>query len=134
MSLTRKFLAGACLAAMAAVSTADAQQYSPEVTRCMNDPKKFTPDEMIDTCYALVKSGQWSGKDSAWLYNNIGKGYFLKEDYDRAVTNYDRALKLDPSDAYAYCGRGITKNKITAGSGDADIARARQLNSNLCNN
>ena len=100
----------------------------------MNDPKKFTPDEMIDTCYALVKSGQWSGKDSAWLYNNIGKGYFLKEDYDRAVTNYDRALKLDPSDAYAYCGRGITKNKITAGTGDADIARARQLNSNLCNN
>lgn len=99
----------------------------------MNDPKQFSPDEMIDTCYALIQSGQWSGKNAAWLYNNMGKGYFLKEDYKSALINYDHALQIDPDDAFAYCGRGITKNKVTAGSGDADIAHARQINSSLCN-
>ena len=132
MSSIRKLVAGACLATMAAVSTAHAQ-YSPEVTRCMNDPQKFTPDVMIDTCNALVKSGQWTGKDAAWLYNNLGKGYFLKGDYQNALTNYNQALSLDPGDAYAYCGRGLTKNKITPDSGNDDVARAQKLNPSLCN-
>ncbi len=131
MSLTWKSLASACLAVAALVSHANAQ-YSPEVTKCMNDPQQVTPDVMIDTCNALVKSGQWSGKNAAWIYNNLGKGYFLKGDYQSALTNYNQALSLDPSDAYAYCGRGLTKNKITPGSGDDDIAQARKLNPSLC--
>jgi len=129
--LPDKSMAGACLAIMASLSQADAQ-YSPQVTRCMNEPPQFSPDVMINTCNTLVQSGQWSGKDAAWLYNNLGKGYFLKQDYNTALTNYDHAIQLDPNDAYAYCGRGITKNKVSAGSGDADIAQARQLNSSLC--
>jgi tetratricopeptide (TPR) repeat protein len=104
------------------------------ITQCMNDPRKFTPDVMIGACNTLIQSGQWTGEDAAWLYNNIGKGYFFKADYQTALTNYDHALRLDPNDAYAYCGRGITKDNITAGSGDADIAHARKLNPNLCNN
>jgi tetratricopeptide (TPR) repeat protein len=132
MSLTRNFLASACLVAMAASTPAYAQ-YSPEITKCMNDPQQFTPEVMINTCNSLVKSGQWTGKDAAWLYNNIGKGYFLEGDYQSALTNYNQALNLDPNDAFAYCGRGLTKNKITPDSGDDDIAQARKLNSNLCN-
>jgi tetratricopeptide (TPR) repeat protein len=102
------------------------------ITQCMNDPRQFAPDVMIDACNTLIASGRWSGKDSAWLYNNIGKGYFFKADYQSALSNYDHALQLDPNDAYAYCGRGITKNKVAAGSGDADVAQARRLNSSLC--
>ena len=103
------------------------------ISQCKNDPKEVSPDVMIDSCNALVQSGRWSGADTAWLYNNIGKGYFLKEDYNSALSNYDHALQVDPNDAYAYCGRGITKNKIQEGTGDGDIAYARQLNSSLCN-
>jgi tetratricopeptide (TPR) repeat protein len=155
MTLTRILVAGACLALMTSVSHVSAQSpaggdapapgvpalraapitpsSSDLITQCMNDPKKFTPDVMIAACNTLIQSGRWTGKDAAWLYNNIGKGYFLKGDYEDALTNYDHALRLDPSDAYAYCGRGITKDNVTPGSGDADIARAHNRNPSLCN-
>jgi tetratricopeptide (TPR) repeat protein len=152
MALIQKLVAGACLAVMASGSHADASSgdapaagapapraapatpsSSDLVTQCMNDPKKFTPDVMIAACNTLIQSGRWTGKDAAWLYNNIGKGYFLEGDYKDALTNYDHALRLDPGDAYAYCGRGITKDNVTSGSGDADIARAHKLNPSLCN-
>jgi tetratricopeptide (TPR) repeat protein len=158
MTSIQNLVAGACLAIMASLAHADAQPLtvggdapspiaprpvapaapatpssSDLVTQCMNDPKKFTPEVMIAACNTLIQSGKWTGKDAAWLYNNIGKGYFLEGDYQDALTNYDHALRLDPGDAYAYCGRGITKDNITSGSGDADIARARKLNPSLCN-
>lgn len=153
MSVIRKLIACACLAMTASISHAGAQTSSTGgdapaasapaapaapsssdlVTQCMNDPKQFTPDVMIAACNRLIQSGRWSGKDAAWLYNNIGKGYFLKADYQTALSNYNRALGLDPSDAYAYCGRGITENNITSGSGGADIAHAHKLNPSLCN-
>jgi tetratricopeptide (TPR) repeat protein len=152
MTLVRKLVLGACLAMMTSVSHVGAQSpargdapgpaapaapatpsSSNLVTQCMNDPKKFTPDVMIGACNTLIQSGRWTGEDAAWLYNNIGKGYFLEGDYKDALINYDHALRLDPSDAYAYCGRGITKNNVSSGSGDADIARAQKLNPSLCN-
>lgn len=132
MRTAPKFMVSMCVAAMAAVSPAYAQ-YSPQIEQCMNDKNTFSGDAMISACNAIIQSGRWSGKDSAWLYNNLGKAYFLKNDYDRALSEYNQALSLDPGDAYAYCGRGITKNKVSAGSGAGDIAQARKLNASLCN-
>lgn len=38
-----------------------------------------------------------TGKDSPELYYNLGNAFFKGSDYPRAVLNYERALKLDPS-------------------------------------
>ena len=52
--------------------------------------------------------------------NNRGLAYADKEDYDRAIADYDKALELDPKDATAYNNRGFTYDK----KGDYDKAIA----------
>lgn len=58
-------------------------------------------------------SGDWAAAASAWeavadsglesadLYYNIGNAFFKQEMYGRAILNYERALKTDPSHADA---------------------------------
>jgi Flp pilus assembly protein TadD len=48
---------------------------------------------------------------------------------DRAIEDCDQAMKLDPKDANPYYNRGLVKlKKGDKAGGDADIAKARQLN------
>jgi hypothetical protein len=55
-----------------------------------------------------------------------------KGDYDRAVVDYNEAVRLDPTNALAFCNRGRAKRNINDVSGGADIAKARQLNASAC--
>jgi tetratricopeptide (TPR) repeat protein len=52
--------------------------------------------------------------------------YEKKRSYDRAIADFNEAIRLNPNDAISFCRRGRAK-KINEQSGDADIARARQL-------
>jgi tetratricopeptide (TPR) repeat protein len=63
---------------------------------------------------------------------NRGIAYANKEQYDRAIQDYDQALRLAPNDADALYNRGQAKQaRGDAAGGDADIARAGQLNPSL---
>jgi tetratricopeptide (TPR) repeat protein len=68
----------------------------------------------------------------AAAFNNRGFFYMKKGDYHRALADYAEALRLDPSDALALCNRGVAKLKINDSSGNADIAKARELKSAAC--
>lgn len=62
----------------------------------------------------------------------VGRGlaYAGKRQYDRAIQDYDQALRLNPNDDQALLWRGEAKKlKGDTAGGDADLARARQLNS-----
>jgi TPR repeat len=48
-----------------------------------------------------------------------------KGSYDRAIADYNEAIRLNPIDAISFCRRGRAKLKINEQGGDADIARAR---------
>ena len=61
-----------------------------------------------------------------------GHTYANKGDNDRAIADYDEAIRLDPKYASAFCGRGNAKLKIKDASGKADIAKARALDSSIC--
>ena len=61
--------------------------------------------------------------DTDWLsttYGMRGLEYLSKENYVSAISNYDRAIELDPEDAGAYYFRG----QAHAGNGDYDRAIA----------
>jgi tetratricopeptide (TPR) repeat protein len=55
-----------------------------------------------------------------------------KGDYDRALADYNEAIRLDPNDALAFCNRGRAKRNINDVSGRADIAKARKLDASAC--
>jgi hypothetical protein len=55
-----------------------------------------------------------------------------KGDYDRAVADYNEAVRFDPNNAVAFCKRGRAKRNINDVSGSADIAKARQLDASTC--
>lgn len=56
----------------------------------------------------------------------------LKGDLDRAITDYNQAITLNPKDARALYWRGAIKCSMgDVAHGNADIARAQQLNPNV---
>jgi serine/threonine-protein kinase len=65
-------------------------------------------------------------------FNNRGFLYFKKGDTRRAIADFDEAIRLDPKSALAFCNRGNAKLKIKETSGNADIAKARQLDASIC--
>jgi tetratricopeptide (TPR) repeat protein len=68
----------------------------------------------------------------AMTFNNRGFLYFKKGDTRRAIADFEEAIRLDPKSALAFCNRGNAKLKIKEASGNADIAKARQLDASIC--
>jgi hypothetical protein len=51
---------------------------------------------------------------------------------DRAILDFGQAIRIDPNLAVAYNGRGLAERaKGDSAGGDADIAKAKQLNPNV---
>ena len=63
----------------------------------------------------------------------VGRGsvYRNKGDYDRAIADYSEAIRIDPKDALAFYRRGQVKLRIKDKSGNADIAKAKQLDPSI---
>ena len=40
------------------------------------------------------------------FYFKSGANYYFKGEYDKAISDFDRAVELAPDDCYAYCNRG----------------------------
>ncbi len=45
--------------------------------------------------------------NDAEAYNNRGNAYFEKGQHDQAISDYNKALEINPTDAGAYNNRGI---------------------------
>ena len=64
-------------------------------------------DLAIDYYTRCLNEGDLSRGNQVIIYNRRGNAYYYKGDYDRAVADYDRAIRLRPDYAFHYYNRGI---------------------------
>lgn len=78
------------------------------------------PDLAIQHCTRAIESGKFSGDLLARLHFNRGVELAAKGQYDRAITDYDSAIGLNPKFSEVYYGRG----NVWSSKGDTDRAIA----------
>jgi tetratricopeptide (TPR) repeat protein len=93
-----------------------------------------TGEVKLRACTKIIKSKRYLGKriskkHLAIIYYNRGIAYKNKGQYDRAISDYDQAIKLNPKYATAYYNRGWTyKNKGERDKAIADYRKALEIN------
>jgi tetratricopeptide (TPR) repeat protein len=79
-----------------------------------------TIDQRIEGCSAVIKAARDKGDRLAEAFNNRGIGYRLKGEHDRAIQDYNQAIRINAKFAAAYNNRGIAYDR----KGDYDRAIA----------
>ena len=99
----------AALAALALVpASAGAQQAAPRSSdeqRCTGQAG-VTPDAQAAACTTLIDSGRHSRQNLAILHSNRGIAYGKAGDFERAIADFDAALRINPNHVRATINRG----------------------------
>ena len=83
-----------------------AAQQSPAQTWCYGNDS--TDDQTIAGCTRVIQSGREDQRDLASAYFNRGLVYGHKSDFDRAIRDFDQAIKINPNYVEALYSRGLT--------------------------
>jgi tetratricopeptide (TPR) repeat protein len=92
-------------------------QPAPPEAECTGQPG-VAWEQQIKSCTALIEKSQ--GIDRALAHKNRGNAYLAQQDHDRALADYNEAVRLDPNFAAAYNNRG----RVYLDRGDLDRAMA----------
>jgi tetratricopeptide (TPR) repeat protein len=110
-----------------AVMTAPAWTQPLKQWKCTGRPD-IAWDEQISGCTSAIKSGKLERKDLAAALVNRGSAYRARGELERAIQDYDQAIKLDPNDVEAFFRRGIAHGRRREfDSAIADFDRAIKL-------
>jgi tetratricopeptide (TPR) repeat protein len=89
---------------------AEPQDYQRELKRCGIEPKPRLPlpVEAIEACTAVIDSGKATPGIVAQALVNRGKTYRMRhDDTDRALADYDQAIRMMPDFEPAFVARGF---------------------------
>lgn len=100
------------------VSAAQAQQMQD--WQVCQQAENATLGNHLRSCTAIIRSDRTSSKDKAVAYNNRGNVLRDRGDLDRAIADFNAAIRLEPKSADAYIDRGIARYR----RGDLDRAIA----------
>ncbi len=97
------------LLASAVASSVQSQDYQRELERCGIDPKpRLPPLEAIEGCTAVIDAGRAPSQVLAQAFVNRGDAWRLRRnDIDRALADYDAAIRVVPDFAPAFANRGF---------------------------
>jgi tetratricopeptide (TPR) repeat protein len=68
---------------------------------------KMSGDAAIAACTRAISSDDWQGPSLVAAYFNRGLAYTATGDNDRAIADYNEAIRLAPEAAKAYLNRGV---------------------------
>src|SRR5262245_14752574 len=94
-------------------------QTTPEQELCKSGQNL---DQRIATCTRLIELGQLSPADLANVFHNRGAAWADKRDYDRAIADYNEALRINPVYVLALYGRFMATQSKTD-SRNANVPR-----------
>ena len=97
---------------------ASAAQAQSDADRCV--AVSGTPDLAIQHCTRAIEFGKLAGEPLARLHYKRGIEWAAKSNYDRAIDDYDAALRLNPKFTDALYNRG----NAWSGKGESDRAIA----------
>ena len=80
-------------------------QSNPDFEQCLKITNN--PDLAIKHCTRALDSGKLSATEQAQAHLSRGVEFATKNDYDRAIADYDAALRIDPKLTDAMHNRGI---------------------------
>ncbi|HTS40961.1 MAG TPA: tetratricopeptide repeat protein [Xanthobacteraceae bacterium] len=118
-AIQRALASAAFVVAILPMSPAGAQTQQ-QVNSCLNKDDSFSPRLRIDGCTATILSDRYSGRELAAIYYHRGIAYAKKGQYDRAISDFDHAIRLDPDSTYAFNNRGAAYARM----GRFDVAIA----------
>jgi tetratricopeptide (TPR) repeat protein len=78
------------------------------------------PDKRIAACGKVLATNPKQDAKIAWVFKARGNAYFSKGDLDKAVKDYDIAIRLDPRDSTALANRGTMQ--MSQGKGALALA------------
>ena len=83
-----------------------------------NGSDRASLEPRIIGCTALIDAGQATPAALAIAYNNRGNAFVVKGDYERAIQDFDRSIKLNGTYAKPFNNRGVAYLK----KGEYDLA------------
>jgi tetratricopeptide (TPR) repeat protein len=95
---------GAVFAAAMLSSASPSPAQTLQDRHCTGKPD-VADDQQIAGCSDAIKSGSFAGKDLAAALSNRGRAYYNKNDFDRAMADFDQAIATDPGTALLFYRR-----------------------------
>jgi len=102
-------------------------QWTPDVALCTKGGQPT--DARIAACTRAIASGRLSSKNLGITYTSRGNAWGINGQYDKAISDFDEAIRLNPRDALTYVNRGHARYR--KGDNDraiADYGEAIRLN------
>jgi lipoprotein NlpI len=91
--------------ALLIVGDTSAAQSNDEAKKCSAEAERN--DFAIDYCTLAIQKDALSDQELAILFSNRGLAYYNQKDYERAVQDYDQAIRLGLIDADLFYRRGL---------------------------
>ncbi|MFI5018775.1 MAG: tetratricopeptide repeat protein [Dongiales bacterium] len=94
-----------CALLLSAAAITPALAVNIDLNGCVSSDSK--PSQRIDLCTQVIESGEYAGSKLAWAYVNRGSAYGESGQPDKAIVDFNEALRLSPNYATALADRGI---------------------------